>query len=230
MVLLLVAGVTAAVVDLSKIGARAIDRRRALRACKRGWDWAAFERELASYASTRRAPRRASAALIRPGRPGAAAAAGSARDGPDVSRRARISPRGSCWSSRGGRRLDAATRTWCSAIARPSSSPSASARLASSWAMRILRLTLGGRRGRPPRAAREAVPRLGEGDEVRAPAGAVRGEHRADAAVAVGVGAHEDPLAGEHARRASPRAWRGACSRSRGAGARSGCLRGGAFA
>jgi hypothetical protein len=53
LLLVLAAGVTAAVVDLSKIGSRAFDRRRALRACRRGWDWAAFERELASYASQR---------------------------------------------------------------------------------------------------------------------------------------------------------------------------------
>lgn len=55
---LLVAGVTAAAMDLSKIGAQAIDRRRALRECTRGWDWQAFEREFASYASRGRPYRR----------------------------------------------------------------------------------------------------------------------------------------------------------------------------
>ena len=46
----------------------------------------------------------------------------------------------------------------------------------------------------PARAlgAGEAVPGVGEGDEARAPAVAVGGEHRADAAVAVGVGADDD--------------------------------------
>jgi len=53
LLLVLVAGVTAAVVDLSKIGSQAVARRRALRASRRGWDWAAFERELASYAARR---------------------------------------------------------------------------------------------------------------------------------------------------------------------------------
>ena len=56
LLLVLAAGVTAAVVDLSKIGSRAFERRRALRACRRGWDWVAFERELASYASHRGGP------------------------------------------------------------------------------------------------------------------------------------------------------------------------------
>ncbi len=55
---LLIAGVTAAAVDLSKIGAQAIDRRRALRECMRGWDWQAFEREFASYAARGRPHRR----------------------------------------------------------------------------------------------------------------------------------------------------------------------------
>ncbi len=56
LILLLVAGVAAAARDLSKIGSRALDRRRALRACARGWDWQAFEREFASYAARRPRP------------------------------------------------------------------------------------------------------------------------------------------------------------------------------
>jgi len=42
--------------------------------------------------------------------------------------------------------------------------------------------------------AREAIPGMREGEEVGAPAAAVGGEHRADAAVPVGVGADDDPL------------------------------------
>ena len=62
----------------------------------------------------------------------------------------------------------------------------------------------GGLRGRAARArwraaralgAGEAVPRAREGDEARAPAVAVGGEHRADAAGAVGVGADDDLVA-----------------------------------
>jgi hypothetical protein len=43
-------------------------------------------------------------------------------------------------------------------------------------------------------SVREAIPGAGEGEEVGAPAAAVGGEHRADAAVFVGVGADDDPL------------------------------------
>ena len=42
-------GIAAAVIDLSKISSRALDKRRARRACRRGWDWPAFEREVARY-------------------------------------------------------------------------------------------------------------------------------------------------------------------------------------
>jgi hypothetical protein len=56
---LLVTGVLAAGLDLSKIGWHALDLRRARRACRRGWDWPAFERELASYAARRRGYRHA---------------------------------------------------------------------------------------------------------------------------------------------------------------------------
>jgi hypothetical protein len=48
-----VAAVTFAAFDLAKIGARRVDRLKARRACRRGWDWAAFERELAGYARSR---------------------------------------------------------------------------------------------------------------------------------------------------------------------------------
>jgi hypothetical protein len=60
LLLLVVAGVAAAAVDLSKIGSNALDLRRARRASKRGWDWPGFERELARYAArTRGHPRAA---------------------------------------------------------------------------------------------------------------------------------------------------------------------------
>lgn len=45
---LVVVGVTAAALDLSKVGSRALELRRIRRASRRGWDWPAFERELAS--------------------------------------------------------------------------------------------------------------------------------------------------------------------------------------
>ncbi len=57
LVLLVVTGAAAAALDLSKIGSQALGRRRALRACRRGWDWQAFERELAAYAAHRRGHR-----------------------------------------------------------------------------------------------------------------------------------------------------------------------------
>jgi hypothetical protein len=44
--------------------------------------------------------------------------------------------------------------------------------------------------------AREAIPGAREGEEVGASAAAVGGEHRADAAVGVGVGAGDDPPGG----------------------------------
>ena len=55
------------------------------------------------------------------------------------------------------------------------------------------------RRGRADRVgARERVPRPGEGEEARAPAVAVRGQHRADPAAAVRVGPDDDRV-GPHA-------------------------------
>jgi hypothetical protein len=56
---LLATGLVAVGLDLSKIGFQALDRRRALRACRHGWDWQAFESALASYAAGRHADRRA---------------------------------------------------------------------------------------------------------------------------------------------------------------------------
>jgi len=46
--------------------------------------------------------------------------------------------------------------------------------------------------------ARETVPRLGERQQVGAPAASVRGHHRAHTALAVDVGAHDDALAPAH--------------------------------
>src|SRR5919197_2265924 len=60
-------------------------------------------------------------------------------------------------------------------------------------------LALGGRPGSP--RARVPVPRAGEAGEARAAAVPMRGEHRADAALPVGVGADDDAVrlhAGEH--------------------------------
>jgi hypothetical protein len=51
--------------------------------------------------------------------------------------------------------------------------------------------------GGSPRLAarpREPVPRFGKRDEVRAPATAVRRQHRAHAALTIDVRAHDDPL------------------------------------
>jgi hypothetical protein len=59
LLVLVLVGVTAAAVDLSKIGSRALDLRRIRRASRRGWDWPAFERELASYTARGRGPWRA---------------------------------------------------------------------------------------------------------------------------------------------------------------------------
>ena len=70
--------------------------------------------------------------------------------------------------------------------------------------------------------ARVAVPGAGEAGEAGAPAVAVRGQHRADAAAAVGVAADDDRVA-PRSRRASPAWSRAACSRWRcAAGARVG--------
>jgi hypothetical protein len=53
--------------------------------------------------------------------------------------------------------------------------------------------------------AREAVPRAGEREEARAAAVAVRREHRADAAGAVGVGADDDRVAADALEHRPPR-------------------------
>ena len=51
--LVVVTGLVAAALDLSKIASRSLDRTRARRACRRGWDWPAFEREVARYTGGR---------------------------------------------------------------------------------------------------------------------------------------------------------------------------------
>ena len=51
--LVVLAATVCAVLDLAKIGARALDALKWRRACRRGWDWAAFERELARWARGR---------------------------------------------------------------------------------------------------------------------------------------------------------------------------------
>jgi hypothetical protein len=43
------AAVTATLIDVSKIAAKAVDLRRARRASRRGWDWPAFEQDLARF-------------------------------------------------------------------------------------------------------------------------------------------------------------------------------------
>ena len=88
--------------------------------------------------------------------------------------------------------------------------------LASSIARRVVSSRVGGG-SRAPRRARVAVPGPREAGEARAAAVAVRGEHRADAALAVRVGADDDP-ARPRSRRASPRACAAAGSRWRCAG------------
>jgi len=49
LVVVVMAGIVAAAIDLSKIFSHALDRHRARRAARRGWDWPAFEREVARY-------------------------------------------------------------------------------------------------------------------------------------------------------------------------------------
>ena len=56
--ILVVAGVVAAAIDLWKLGAKALARRRAERASL-DWDWPAFEQEIARYARARPGPRQA---------------------------------------------------------------------------------------------------------------------------------------------------------------------------
>ena len=50
---LVVTGLIAAAVDLCRNVSRSLDKRRAERACRRGWDWPAFEREVARYLHSR---------------------------------------------------------------------------------------------------------------------------------------------------------------------------------
>ncbi len=47
------AAVVFAVFDIAKTCFRAVDRLKVRRACRRGWDWPAFEREFAGYARSR---------------------------------------------------------------------------------------------------------------------------------------------------------------------------------
>ncbi len=80
-------------------------------------------------------------------------------------------------------------------------------------------LVLGG--PAPPAGVREAIPGASEGEEVGAPAAAVRGEHRTHAALAVG-GRRRRSRGGSRAPlRASPRGSEGAGTRPRGAAPRS---------
>ena len=51
---LLLTGLIVAAGDLTRSAARAIDKRRAERACKRGWDWPAFEQEVSRYLQSHR--------------------------------------------------------------------------------------------------------------------------------------------------------------------------------
>ncbi|HXB16327.1 MAG TPA: hypothetical protein VNV44_11365 [Solirubrobacteraceae bacterium] len=50
---LVLAALVAAAIDLRKITSKSLDRARARRACRHGWDWPSFERELASYVRRR---------------------------------------------------------------------------------------------------------------------------------------------------------------------------------
>ena len=50
--LLIAVGLAAALLDLGKLSAKALDRRRVRRVCRRGWDWPAFEQEVARYVRT----------------------------------------------------------------------------------------------------------------------------------------------------------------------------------
>jgi hypothetical protein len=61
--------------------------------------------------------------------------------------------------------------------------------------------------------AGEGVPGAGEGDEARAATVAVRREHRADAALAVAVGADDDLVAADALEHRHPRALRQAVDR-----------------
>jgi hypothetical protein len=52
---LLVAGLVAAILDLVRAARSLLERRRVRGISRRGWDWPAFERDLASYVRERRA-------------------------------------------------------------------------------------------------------------------------------------------------------------------------------
>ena len=139
-------------------------------------------------------PRRGAAERLRPLRPCARRRRGRVR------RRARISPAGSC-SSEGRATGGAWTRRRAGGAPRSrgrARQPSASSRLACSWATRIRTSRSVAGRLAPRQRAKRSQDLAKERKSVRPPR-AVRGEHRADAAAAVGVGADDDPLAREHA-------------------------------
>lgn len=46
---LLLTGLVVAAIDLTRSASKALDKRKAERACKRGWDWPAFEQEVSRY-------------------------------------------------------------------------------------------------------------------------------------------------------------------------------------
>jgi biopolymer transport protein ExbB/TolQ len=50
--LLAAAGLVTALFDLSKMSAQALARRRFRRVSRHGWDWPAFEQEVARYTRT----------------------------------------------------------------------------------------------------------------------------------------------------------------------------------
>jgi hypothetical protein len=47
--LVVLTGLVTAAIDLTKLATQALHTRQAKRACRRGWDWNEFERELARY-------------------------------------------------------------------------------------------------------------------------------------------------------------------------------------
>jgi hypothetical protein len=49
---LLATGLIVAAIDLTRSACKALDRHKARRACKRGWDWPAFEQEVGRYLRT----------------------------------------------------------------------------------------------------------------------------------------------------------------------------------
>jgi hypothetical protein len=54
---LLLTGLIAAVIDLTRSASKALDKRKAERACQRGWDWPAFEQEVSRYLRNHRGRR-----------------------------------------------------------------------------------------------------------------------------------------------------------------------------